>query len=118
MSEAPKLGPSDWGHHYVDVKNMPWQPSRNPGSEQKTLYSDPAAGRTVVLFRVAPGGTIQFHEHPEVEFTYVLEGKLCDHKGECAAGNFVWREAGSRHEARTPEGATFIVVFNAQPKRL
>ena len=66
----------------------------------------------------APGGTIQFHEHPEIEQTYVLEGKLVDHLGECTAGNFVWREPGSRHTASCPEGATFIVFFMKPPKRL
>ena len=103
---------------FVDVQNMEWTPSRVPGSVQKTLYSDPETGRSTVLFKMAPGGVIPIHEHPELEQTYVLEGSLEDDQGACTAGNFVWRPAGSRHTARCPNGATFIVFFMKPPLRL
>ena len=69
-----------------------------------------------VLFKIAPGGVVPFHEHPELEQTYVLEGNFVDDEGECTAGNFVWRPAGSRHEAHCPNGATFIAFFQ-KPSR-
>ncbi len=103
---------------YVDVNNMPWTPSRTPGSMQKTLFSDPETGRSTVMFKIAPGGVIPYHEHPELEQTFVLEGSLEDDAGICMAGNFVWRPAGSRHEARSPNGATMIVVFMKPPVRM
>ncbi len=103
---------------YVDVANMEWTPSRVPGSVQKTLYSAPATGRSTVLFKMEPGGVIPFHEHPELEQTYVIEGSLEDDQGACTAGNFVWRPAGSRHTARCPNGAMFIVFFMKPPLRL
>ena len=103
---------------YVDVQNMEWTPSRVPGSVQKTLYSDPETGRSTVLFKMAPGGVIPFHEHPELEQTYVLEGSLCDDEGECRAGEFVYRPGGSRHEAYSPNGATFIAFFRKPSKPL
>ena len=103
---------------YVDVNNMEWTPSRLPGSVQKTLFSDPATGRSTVLFKLAPGAVIPYHEHPDLEQTYVLEGSLEDDAGVCSAGDFVWRPAGSRHEARRPNGATMSVVFNKQPVRV
>jgi quercetin dioxygenase-like cupin family protein len=61
---------------------------------------------------------IPYHEHPDLEMTYMLEGKLVDDEGECTAGNFVWRPAGSRHTARAPEGALFIAFFGKPSKRL
>ena len=103
---------------YVDVENMEWTASRVPGSMQKTLFSDPETGRSTVLFKLAPGAVIPYHEHPELEQTFVLEGALEDDQGVCSAGNFVWRPAGSRHEARCPNGATMIVVFNTPPVRI
>jgi anti-sigma factor ChrR (cupin superfamily) len=125
MSEASSaapgsssLGPTPWGHHYVDIDALPWEPSRIAGSEQKTLYTDPESGRSTVLFRLQPGAVIPFHEHPELEQTYILKGSLVDHLGECTAGNFVWRAAGSRHTAHCPDGAEFIVFFLKPPKRL
>ena len=102
--------------HYVDVVNTPWEPTKLPGSERKVLYQDPVTGATTVLFRMAPGGVVPFHEHPEIEQTYVLEGSLEDDEGICTAGNFVWRPGGSRHEAYCPNGALFIAFFQ-KPSR-
>ncbi len=116
-ASGPAAAPLPMGV-YVDVANMDWQPSRIAGSRQKTLYSDPETGRSTVLFELAPGGVIPFHEHPELEQTFVLEGSLEDDQGVCSAGNFVWRPAGSRHTARCPNGAKFIVFFMKPPLRL
>jgi quercetin dioxygenase-like cupin family protein len=119
-SESTPSSPAatDWGHNYVDIAAMPWTPSRTPGSVQKTLFSDPVTGMSTVYFKVDPGGVIPLHEHPEVEQTYVLKGRLVDHLGECTAGNYVWRAAGSRHTAYCPDGAEFIVFFMKMPVRL
>ena len=50
------------------------------------------------------------HEHVLIEQTYVLEGSLVDKAGPDAGlwvgpGEFVWRPAGSRHEAGRPRVA-------------
>ena len=102
--------------HYVNTAEMPWEKTSLPGSERKVLYNDPATGESTVLFRMAPGGVVPFHEHPELEQTYVLEGSLEDDEGVCTAGNFVWRPGGSRHTARRPNGALFIAYFK-KPSR-
>ena len=111
-TDAP--GPTPWGHNYIDVNAMEWEPSRLPKSQQKVLYSDEKSGMSTILFRMEPGGVIPYHEHPEIEQTYILKGKLVDHLGECTAGNFVCRLPG----ARCPEGAEFIVFFMKPPLRL
>ena len=36
---------------------------------------------------------------------------LADDDGHCAAGNFVWRPAGSRHEAWAPDGCLVLGIF-------
>jgi hypothetical protein len=42
----------------------------------------------------------------------VLEGSLECGEGVCGAGQFVWRPAGSRHEAWAgPEGGLMIAMF-------
>jgi hypothetical protein len=41
----------------------------------------------------------------------MIEGTLVDEEGACTAGNFVWRPAGSRHEARTPNGGLMLAMF-------
>ena len=102
--------------HYVNVDAIPWEKTKLPGSERKVLYSDPVTGAATILFRMAPGGVVPLHEHPELEQTYVLEGSLVDDEGDVTAGNFVWRPGGSRHVAHCPNGALFIAFFQ-KPSR-
>ena len=40
-----------------------------------------------------------------------LSSRLVDHEGEVTAGNFVWRPAGSRHVASSPNGALVLGFF-------
>ena len=61
---------------------------------------------------MAPGARLPDHEHVEVEQTWVLEGSLECGEGCCTAGNFVWRPAGSRHDAWAgPAGALLLGMF-------
>jgi anti-sigma factor ChrR (cupin superfamily) len=59
----------------------------------------------------APGARLPRHEHVAIEQTYVLEGSFADHAGVCGPGQYVWRRAGSRHEAWTDEGCLMLAVF-------
>jgi anti-sigma factor ChrR (cupin superfamily) len=101
---------------YVDVAELPWQPTKYKGVEIKVLMEDKERGLLTALFRWAPGSVLPLHEHVEIEQTYVLDGTLEDDEGEVTAGNFVWRPAGSRHEARSPNGA-LILAFFLRPNR-
>jgi anti-sigma factor ChrR (cupin superfamily) len=52
-----------------------------------------------------------------IEQTYVLEGSLVCGEGECKAGDFVWRPAGSRHEAWAgPQGGLMLAIFQIPNK--
>jgi anti-sigma factor ChrR (cupin superfamily) len=96
----------------VQEDALPWQQSRFAGIETKTLIADGTSGLLTSLLKMAPGARLPDHEHVEVEQTWVLEGSLECGEGRCTAGNFVWRPAGSRHEAWAgPEGALLIGMF-------
>jgi anti-sigma factor ChrR (cupin superfamily) len=97
---------------FVDVAALPWEKTLYPGCEAKTLLMDRASGLLTVLMRMAPGAKLPDHEHVLIEQTYVLEGALVCGEGTCRAGQFVWRPAGSRHEAWAgPEGNLLIAMF-------
>ena len=96
---------------YIDVPSLPWQPTRFPGIEIKILMEDPETGLQTVLTRMAPGSVLTDHMHTQIEQSWVLEGNLVDHEGEVTAGNFVWRPAGSRHVASSPNGALVLGFF-------
>jgi anti-sigma factor ChrR (cupin superfamily) len=74
---------------YLDVPNMPWEPTKFPGIRIKVLYSDDR-GMTTALFKLDPGAIVPLHEHTALEQTFVLEGTLEDHEGVCGPGQFVW----------------------------
>ena len=96
---------------YIDVPSLPWQPTRFPGIEIKILMEDAETGLQTVLTRMAPGSVLTDHMHVQIEQSWVLEGSLVDHEGEVTAGNFVWRPAGSRHVASSPNGALVLGFF-------
>jgi anti-sigma factor ChrR (cupin superfamily) len=80
--------------------------------ETKTLMIDRKSGLPTLLMKMAPGARLPDHEHIEIEQTYVLEGSLVCGEGECKAGEFVWRPAGSRHEAWAgPQGGQMLAMF-------
>jgi anti-sigma factor ChrR (cupin superfamily) len=102
---------------FVDVENMPWEKTRYEGVEQKTLLVDPKTGMLTALMRMGPGVKLPDHEHVKIEQTYVLEGSLMCPEGECKAGQFVWRPAGSRHHAWAgPQGGVFLAMFQVPNK--
>src|SRR5690606_31776460 len=106
---TPKANTAAEHSHVVRPADMEWKPTRFPGCEVKTLYMDPQTGVMTALMRFAPGAVLPDHEHVNIEQTYVLEGRLVDKEGpakgtEARQGEFIWREAGSRHSAWCPEG--------------
>ena len=101
---------------FVAVDGLPWEQTRFAGIETKTLFIDKATGSVTALIRMAPGARLPDHEHPLSEQSYVLDGVLVDDDGSCGAGNFVWRPAGSRHEAWSPGGCLVLGIFQVPNK--
>ena len=107
--------------HLVKPAEQDWKPTRFAGCEVKTLMMDPKTGLMTALMRFAPGAVLPDHEHVNIEQTYVLEGRLVDKDGpaagiEAKAGEFIWREPGSRHSAWTPEGGLMLAIFQVPNK--
>ena len=103
------LGPK--ASRFVETDAMPWEATRFPGIEAKTLLVDRRTGLLTVLLKMAPGAMLPDHEHVQIEQTFVIEGALVCGEGTCSAGNFVWRPAGSRHVAHAPDGALLLGFF-------
>lgn len=102
---------------FVDVAAQPWEKTRFPGVEAKVLLADRATGVTTALMKFAPGARLPDHEHIMIEQTWVIEGSLVCGEGECKAGEFVWRPAGSRHEAwGGPQGGLMLAMFQIPNK--
>jgi anti-sigma factor ChrR (cupin superfamily) len=118
---AKKIENSDKLSHHVRPQNLPWETMRFPGCEAKTLLFDPSSGMATVLMRMQPGATLPDHEHVLIEQTYVMSGSLVDKEGPDAGlvvgpGEFVWRPAGSRHSAWSPDGCECLAIFQVPNK--
>ena len=102
---------------FVEVAKLPWEKTRFAGVEGKTLVVDRETGTVTALMKFAPNARLPNHEHMRIEQTYVLEGSLVCGEGECKAGEFVWRPAGSRHEAwGGPQGGLMLAIFQIPNK--
>ena len=107
----PRKG-EDLASRFVSVAALPWHKTRHAGVETRALLADVETGLMTVLTKMAPGARLPDHEHVLIEQTYVLQGTLHCGEGACKAGDFVWRPAGSRHEAWAgPEGCLALAMF-------
>jgi anti-sigma factor ChrR (cupin superfamily) len=111
----------DTHSHVVRPAAMEWKKTRFSGCEVKGLLLDKETGVVTALMKFAPGAVLPDHEHVKIEQTYVLEGRLVDKEGPAEGlivgpGEFVWREAGSRHVAWTPEGGLMLAMFQVPNK--
>ena len=109
-------GLSPQASRVVEVEGLPCEPTRFPGIESKTLFVDKDTGSITALIRMAPGARLPDHEHPLSEQSFVLEGVLEDDDGRCTAGDFVWRPAGSRHQAWSQGGCVVLGIFQVPNK--
>ena len=116
LNLPPVVSP-ELASRFVDAPNLPWEKTRFPGIEQKTLLVDKPTGLVTALMRMAPGARLPDHQHVKIEQTFVLEGSLYCPEGECHAGQFVWRPAGSRHHAWAgAKGGLFLGIFQLPNK--
>ena len=116
LNLPPAVSP-ELASRFLDVPNLPWEQTRFPGIEQKTLLIDKSTGLLTALMRMAPGVKLPDHQHVKIEQTFVLEGSLRCPEGECHAGQFVWRPAGSRHHAWAgAKGGLFLGIFQIPNK--
>ena len=107
----------DLASRFVEVDEIPWKPTPCEGIEMKVLMEDEETGMMTAMFKWAPGSKLTFHEHVELEQTFVLEGSLVDDEGTVFAGNYVWRPAGSRHDARGGTDGALILSMFLKPNR-
>src|ERR1700716_2684232 len=112
---------ADTHSHVVRPESMEWQQTRFPGCEAKTLLFDRATGLMTALMRFAASSGLADHERVNIERTSVFSSHLVNKKGpakgiEARAGEFVWREPGSRHVAWCPEGGLMLAIFQVPNK--
>jgi anti-sigma factor ChrR (cupin superfamily) len=90
--------------------NVEWTPWRQ-GVDICRLYGDERSGRSAALLRYAPNAEVPLHEHDGYEHIFVLAGAQEDASGVYRAGTMVVNSPGSRHNVRSPEGCTVLILW-------
>jgi quercetin dioxygenase-like cupin family protein len=102
---------------YVDSSSVEWFQFR-PGSRWKTLFVDPKTGQRAILVQWDAGyrmGEVDHHDHDEI--VYVLSGTFVQNGRSSRPGTYIHHRAGSRHQASTPDGCTFLEIVTGQRAR-
>ena len=102
--------PTIGGSVYVKPQEIEWGPTQFEGISIKVLYEDKPKGEMTCLLKWEPGATLPMHKHPEIEQTYVIEGRSTTTTAS-VAGEFVWRRVGSFHETHSDEGAVILALY-------
>ena len=105
VTPRSKHDTADTHSHVVRPADMQWKKTRFPGCEVKGLLIDKPTGLVTALMKFAPGATL-----PVVDKEGPAQGLAV------GPGEFVWREAGSRHVAWTPEGGLMLAMFQVPNK--
>ena len=86
-----------------------------PGSRWKILYEDPGTCQRAILVEWDPGyrmGQVDYHESDEIIF--VLSGTFVQNNRVSRPGTYIHQRAGSKHQAHTPDGCTFLEIVTGQ----
>ena len=119
MSEqADRNAPFEGQTRIVNVNDMPWQDATTAGIKFQVLYRDETTGAQTLLLKFEPGAKTPLHQHTGLEQTFVLQGSMSDHDGTISAGNFVWRQAGSIHQAQSGQDGSLHIGFFSSPNRM
>jgi len=98
---------------YIDSNSVEWFQYR-PGSRWKILFEDPKIAQRAILVQWDPGyrmGQIDLHERDEI--VYVLSGTFAQNGRSSGPGTYIHQRAGSRHQASTADGCTFLEIVTA-----
>jgi anti-sigma factor ChrR (cupin superfamily) len=117
-SGGERTAPFEGQTKIVSVNDIPWQQAGTPGIRFKVLYRDEKTGASTLFLQFEPGAKTPLHQHTGLEQTFVLEGSLRDHDGTISAGNFVWRQAGSIHQAQSGPNGSLHIAFFSSPNRM
>lgn len=90
---------------------LQWQPRGRPGVWHKPLYRQGGYREWTALLRFDAGADTPYHEHPEGEEMYVIDGSVADDDGHYPAGTWLRSPPGTGHRLRSPDGATVYLRF-------
>jgi anti-sigma factor ChrR (cupin superfamily) len=86
-------------HAAPDFASLTWEPLDSPGVSFHWLRRDVTTGTVAAFVKIQPGCRYADHRHAAGEDCLVLQGGFRDRRGTYHAGDFVYYEPGSVHQA-------------------
>ena len=117
VTPKPKHDTLDTHSHVVRPAQMEWKKTRFPGCEVKGLLFDKETGarhradEIRARRRRCPTTSMSGSSRPMCSKASWSTRKARRKDLTVGPGEFVWREAGSRHVAWTPEGGLMLAMF-------
>ena len=100
----------------MDTEKLPWQPLRE-NVFHKHLARDESKKFQVDLIKLEPNVKFKEHSHPDVEWIYVLKGKMSDERGTYSKNDFIVNEKGSKHSVTSgKEGCEILCCWCGELK--
>lgn len=91
----------------VNVGQIDWADA-GAGIHRKTIWEDPAAGRSMLLVRFDPGAELPAHRHHGESLVFGIEGEIADHHGQTLPGYFCFQPDRYSHSIISQNGATLL----------
>jgi quercetin dioxygenase-like cupin family protein len=102
---------------HIKAGELPWSEPAGEWSGQFTAWSwkslrEDAAGVSLSLWRLAPGGSDEMHAHDDgEEHIYVLRGEFESDGVTYKAGDYLFRPVGMPHQTSSRTGVEILHVF-------
>lgn len=91
----------------INVGQLDWM-DVSAGVRQKTIWEDPATGRSMRLVRFAAGAVLPAHRHQGESLVFGVEGDITDEHGSTLPGYFCCQPDGYAHSVSSRNGATVV----------
>jgi quercetin dioxygenase-like cupin family protein len=102
-------------NNYITTNDNEWTPLVEEGVNTKGIYvkslryDDNTKRSPSILLKFDPGAKYPFHNHPDGEELFVLEGSVTIESAELSAGDYLYTPAGFKHSVFSEKGCVLFL---------
>jgi quercetin dioxygenase-like cupin family protein len=102
-------------NNYITRNDKEWTPLVEEGVNTKGIYvkslryDDNTKRSPSILLKFDPGAKYPFHNHPDGEELFVLEGSVTIESAELSAGDYLYTPAGFKHSVFSEKGSVLFL---------
>jgi quercetin dioxygenase-like cupin family protein len=108
-------------HDYIVTSNQTdWNPLIEKGIHYKGMfvkslrYNKEMQRSTTILLKFEPGASYPYHNHPEGEELFVMEGSCIIEGASLSKGDYLYTPPNFKHSVKTETGCEILFVVPAE----